>query len=134
MARFFAYQGLAPRSSAVLAYAAAYLELTVGAEQHAGFHADFRIVGLVGGVLIDFAGALLMLLDRRIGGVSGVFAGLLSPNRSDRDCRLSFLRECTTTKRAAPPSGAAQVPSFLRTGLIRSNRGRMIKCGISPRA
>ena len=64
---------------------------------------DFTpISGLVGGVLIGFACALLMLLNGRKAGVSGVFAGLLPPNRSDRDRRVSF--PCRSI--AAPLLGA----------------------------
>src|SRR5258707_8457364 len=47
--------------------------------------------GLIGGVLIGLASALLMLLTGRIAGISGIFGGLLPRSATDRDWRLAFI-------------------------------------------
>jgi uncharacterized protein len=49
------------------------------------------ISALAGGALIGVSAALLMLLNGRIAGVSGVFAGLLDPLASDRGWRAAFV-------------------------------------------
>ena len=48
--------------------------------------------GLIGGVLIGIAAALLLLLNGRIAGVSGIFGGLLAPSTlGERAWRLAFV-------------------------------------------
>jgi uncharacterized membrane protein YedE/YeeE len=48
--------------------------------------------GLIGGALIGIAAALLLLLNGRIAGVSGIFGGLLAPSTIDeRAWRLAFI-------------------------------------------
>ncbi len=49
------------------------------------------VSGLIGGALIGLASALLMLLTGRIAGISGIFAGVVSFDRNERDWRLAFL-------------------------------------------
>jgi uncharacterized protein len=46
---------------------------------------------LLGGVLIGTAAGLLVLLNGRVAGISGVLGGLLTSPRSDRGWRLAFL-------------------------------------------
>ena len=46
---------------------------------------------LAGGALIGVAAALLVLLNGRIAGVSGVLGGLLKPARGDTAWRLAFV-------------------------------------------
>ena len=46
---------------------------------------------LAGGLLIGLAAALLILLDGRVLGVSGIVGGLLRPRAGDRAWRLAFL-------------------------------------------
>jgi len=46
---------------------------------------------LAGGALIGLAAALLVLLDGRIAGISGVLGGLLRPIKSDIAWRAAFL-------------------------------------------
>ena len=46
---------------------------------------------LAGGVLIGVAAALLLLLNGRIAGISGVVGGLLIPVRGDSAWRVAFL-------------------------------------------
>lgn len=48
--------------------------------------------GLVGGALIGLAAALLLLINGRIAGISGIFAGLISPLPSrERFWRAAFV-------------------------------------------
>jgi uncharacterized protein len=46
---------------------------------------------LIGGLLIGFSASLLLLLNGRIAGISGILGGLLQPKRSDLGWRLAFL-------------------------------------------
>jgi uncharacterized protein len=49
------------------------------------------ISAAVGGALIGLAAVLLMLLNGRIAGVTGVFAGLIDPISTDRGWRATFV-------------------------------------------
>lgn len=49
------------------------------------------MAGLIGGALIGLAAALLMLLNGRIAGISGVLGDLLAPAANYRDWRIAFL-------------------------------------------
>jgi uncharacterized membrane protein YedE/YeeE len=49
------------------------------------------ISAAIGGVLIGLAAVLLMLSTGRIAGISGIFAGLINPQTSDRTCRAAFI-------------------------------------------
>lgn len=54
--------------------------------------ADFTpISAAIGGALIGLSAVLLMLLNGRIAGVTGVFAGLIDPVSTDRGWRATFL-------------------------------------------
>ncbi len=46
---------------------------------------------LAGGVLIGIAAAMLVLLNGRIAGISGIVGGLLAPRRADLAWRLAFV-------------------------------------------
>jgi uncharacterized membrane protein YedE/YeeE len=46
---------------------------------------------LIGGAMIGLAAALLMLLNGRIAGISGIFGDLLAPRANYRDWRIAFL-------------------------------------------
>jgi uncharacterized membrane protein YedE/YeeE len=46
---------------------------------------------LAGGVLIGIAAAMLVLLNGRIAGISGIFGGLLTPRRGEIAWRLAFV-------------------------------------------
>jgi len=53
---------------------------------------DFEIIKpLIGGVLIGFASALLMLVRGRIAGVSGIYEGILRPQSGDILWRFLFI-------------------------------------------
>ncbi len=47
--------------------------------------------GLVGGLLIGLAAALLLLLNGRISGISGIVGGLLAPKSADIGWRVVFV-------------------------------------------
>jgi uncharacterized protein len=49
------------------------------------------ISAAIGGALIGLAAVLLMLLNGRIAGVTGVFAGLIDPLATDRTWRATFI-------------------------------------------
>jgi uncharacterized protein len=49
------------------------------------------ISAAIGGALIGLAAVLLMLLNGRIAGVTGVFAGLIDPTSNDRAWRATFI-------------------------------------------
>jgi uncharacterized protein len=49
------------------------------------------ISGLIGGLVIGLAAALLLLLNGRISGISGIVGGLLAANRSDAGWRAAFV-------------------------------------------
>ena len=45
----------------------------------------------IGGVLIGLGAAMLLLLNGRVAGVSGILAGLLRPDRADTPWRAAFI-------------------------------------------
>ena len=47
--------------------------------------------GLIGGLLIGLAAVLLLLLNGRISGISGIVGGLLAPKTSDAGWRVVFV-------------------------------------------
>jgi uncharacterized protein len=47
--------------------------------------------GLIGGLLIGSASALLLLLNGRISGISGIVGGLLAPKAADAGWRVVFV-------------------------------------------
>jgi uncharacterized membrane protein YedE/YeeE len=49
------------------------------------------ISAAIGGALIGLSAALLMLLNGRIAGVTGIFAGLIEPQSNDRAWRAAFV-------------------------------------------
>lgn len=46
---------------------------------------------VIGGILIGLSASLLLLLNGRIAGISGIAGGLLSPTRGDSGWRVAFL-------------------------------------------
>lgn len=49
------------------------------------------VPALLGGVLIGLAVAALLLLNGRVAGISGILAGIASPDRADRKWRVLFV-------------------------------------------
>lgn len=55
------------------------------------WHAFTPWHALAGGALIGIAAAMLILLNGRIAGISGVLGGLLKPTRGDAAWRIAFV-------------------------------------------
>jgi uncharacterized protein len=49
------------------------------------------VSGLIGGLLIGLAAALLLLINGRISGISGIVGGLVAPKSSDTGWRIAFV-------------------------------------------
>jgi uncharacterized membrane protein YedE/YeeE len=49
------------------------------------------VSGLIGGLLIGLAAALLLLLNGRISGISGIVGGLVTPKSLDAGWRIAFV-------------------------------------------
>ncbi len=49
------------------------------------------VSALVGGMLIGGSAALILILNGRIAGISGILGGLLPPSRGDVSWRIAFL-------------------------------------------
>ena len=88
---------------------------------------DFTPVsGLVGGLLIGLAAALLLLSNGRISGISGIVGGLLAPRSRDVGWRVVFvvglvlgaLAYALATGGAIPVSMQASLPVLVVAGLL----------------
>jgi uncharacterized membrane protein YedE/YeeE len=88
---------------------------------------DFTPVsGLIGGLLIGLAAALLLLLNGRIGGISGIVGGLVTPKGSDVGWRAAFVAglllgafaHVLTTGGAIPVTMQASLPVLVVAGLL----------------
>jgi len=66
---------------------------------------------LAGGVLIGIAAAMLVLLNGRIAGISGIVGGILTPEREDIGWRVAFLL------------GLVMAPAFLKGSTARIDAG-----------
>ena len=49
------------------------------------------LAALIGGILIGLSASAMLLLEGRIAGVSGIFAGVLNPAKGETGWRASFL-------------------------------------------
>ena len=80
------------------------------------------ISAAIGGALIGLSALLLLLLNGRIAGVTGIFAGLLDPAGSDRAWRATFFAGLIAAPLAAMLIGYAvpvpQIPVSLVTVAI----------------
>lgn len=65
---------------------------------------------LVGGVLIGVAAAMLVLLNGRIAGISGIVGGLLVPRRGEIAWRLAFVAGLFAAPLTQTVFGASPVP------------------------
>lgn len=89
---------------------------------------DFTPVsGLIGGLLIGLAAALLLLLNGRISGISGIVGGLLAPRSSDAGWRVVFVAGLVlgafgytllATDGAIPVRMQASLPVLVVVGLL----------------
>jgi len=76
------------------------------------------ISAAIGGALIGLAAALLMLLNGRIAGVTGIFAGLFEPQSSDRLWRGAFVIGLVAAPLAAVSLGFASAAPLMPSNLI----------------
>ncbi len=82
--------------------------------------------GLIGGLLIGSAAALLLLLNGRISGISGVVGGLLAPKSGDGGWRVVFVAGLLlgafvymlATGGAVPVKIEASQPVLVAAGLL----------------
>ena len=65
---------------------------------------------LAGGILIGVAAAMLLLLNGRIAGVSGIVGGLLAPQRGDLAWRVAFVLGLLIAPAAFTLFGKAPLP------------------------
>ena len=88
---------------------------------------DFTPVsGLVGGILIGLAVTLMLLLNGRIAGISGIVGGLLTPKDGDTGWRVAFvvgllagaLAYILAAGGSAPVDVLASPPAILVGGLL----------------
>ena len=88
---------------------------------------DFTPVsGLVGGLLIGLAVTLMLLLNGRIAGISGIVGGLLTPKDGDTGWRVAFvaglligaLAYILSVGGQAPVDVLASPPAILVGGLL----------------
>ncbi len=88
---------------------------------------DFTPVsGLVGGLLIGLAAALLLLANGRISGISGIVGGLLAPRSRDVGWRVVFVvglvlgavAYALATGGAIPVAMQTSLPVLLVAGLL----------------
>ena len=63
-----------------------------------------------GGVLIGLAAAMLVLLNGRIAGISGIVGGLLAPRRSEIGWRLAFIAGLLVAPAAWMLAGGVMTP------------------------
>jgi uncharacterized membrane protein YedE/YeeE len=81
--------------------------------------ADFTpISAAIGGALIGLSAILLMLLNGRIAGVTGVFAGLIDPIGTDRVWRATFIAGLIAAPLSAALLGFALPIPHMPTNLI----------------
>ncbi len=84
------------------------------------------VSGLIGGLLIGAAAALLLLLNGRISGISGIVGGLLAPRSSDVGWRVVFVAGLVlgafgymlATGGAVPVRMQASLPVLVVAGLL----------------
>lgn len=84
------------------------------------------VSGLIGGLLIGVAAALLLLLNGRISGISGIVGGLLAPKSSDAGWRVVFVAGLLlgafgymlATGGAIPVRMQASLPILVVAGLL----------------
>ena len=85
---------------------------------------------LLGGALVGLSASLLLLLQGRIAGISGILGGLLPPTAGDTDWRVAFVAGLVTAgavATAAAPAAFDVTP--LRTVGITAVAGLLVGYG-----
>ncbi|HYD67207.1 YeeE/YedE family protein [Azospirillum sp.] len=78
------------------------------------------IAALAGGALIGLSAALLLVLNGRVAGISGILGGLLAPERGETAWRLAFLAGLLAAPLAYAALGGTlpEVRTDASTGLL----------------
>ena len=84
------------------------------------------VSGLIGGLLIGLAATMLLLLNGRLSGISGIVGGLLAPKSSDVGWRVAFVvgllvgafAYVLATGSALAVTMQASVPGLVVAGLL----------------
>jgi uncharacterized membrane protein YedE/YeeE len=88
------------------------------------------ISAAIGGALIGLAAALLMLLNGRIAGVTGIVAGALEPQSGDRAWRGAFVIGLIAAPLAAAALGlSAAVPQMPPSLIVIAAAGLLVGFG-----
>ena len=84
----------------------------------------------IGGGLIGLSVVLLMVFNGRIAGISGIFAGLINPQTTDRAWRAAFLGGLVAAPNTAVLLGyAVQTPQMPSSYIIIITGGLLIGFG-----
>ena len=49
------------------------------------------LAALIGGILIGLSASAMLLLEGKIAGISGIFAGVLAPSKGETEWKASFV-------------------------------------------
>jgi uncharacterized protein len=82
----------------------------------------FWLAGLLGGILIGLAAALLLFSTGRVAGVSGIAAGALPPARGDLAWRLAFIGGLV--------GGGLLLQPFFPAGVARGSTALLVGAGL----
>lgn len=85
---------------------------------------------LLGGVLIGLASAMLLLMNGRIAGISGIFDGVVHPSRGDVAWRAAFVGGLVAAGLALPFIYPAALPDIMpRSVLVMAVAGLIVGFG-----
>jgi uncharacterized protein len=88
------------------------------------------ISAAIGGALIGLSAVLLILLNGRIAGVTGIFAGLIEPASGDRAWRAAFIAGLIAAPLSAPLFGyVVPIPQMPANLLIVVAGGLLVGFG-----
>ena len=73
---------------------------------------------LIGGILIGTAGLLLLWLNGRMAGISGIFGSVMSTNQSGNACRILFVLGLIAGGNVAAIQIDAGLPELIGAGLL----------------
>jgi uncharacterized membrane protein YedE/YeeE len=88
------------------------------------------VLALSGGALIGVASVLLMMLNGRIAGISGILGGLLAPGTADRAWRIAFVVGLIAAPLAFAATGHPSViPDMPASWLVIAAAGLLVGFG-----
>ncbi|MGL5009879.1 MAG: YeeE/YedE family protein [Paracoccaceae bacterium] len=86
---------------------------------------------LFGGILIGLSAVILMALNGRIAGMTGIFSGLFAPLRADNHWRVAFLAGAVAAPLIATLAGAAFPFAAPTTGIPLVIGGLIVGIGVT---